>query len=94
MLEDIYLKHQQLSRKVALRCQHYSTALQILQQNNQMILTIPKQILLHLSLSSNIQIFELAIELPNLNIGMYWHKEMQDNLRHQFLRKEITKIFA
>lgn len=94
LLEDIYLKHQQLSRKVVLRCQHYSTALQILQQNNQIILTIPKQILSHLSLSSNIQIFQLPIELPSLNIGMYWHSDFKENLRHQFLRQEMIKIFA
>jgi len=25
---------------------------------------------------------------------MYWHKDLQENKRHQFLRKEIYKIFA
>ena len=33
LLEDIYLNRQQLSRQIFLRCQHYSTALQILLQN-------------------------------------------------------------
>lgn len=94
LLEDIYLNRKDFSRKVFLRCQHYSTALQVLERNSQTMLTIPKQILSQLSLSSDIQVFDLPIELPNLNMGIYWHVNLKENLRHIFLRDEISKIFA
>lgn len=94
LLEDLYLSKKDLSRQIFLRCQHYSTALQVLEQNDQAILTIPKQILSHLHLSSKIQIFELPMKTQYINLGMYWHKDLQENPRHHFLRNEIAKIFA
>ena len=94
LVEDIYLSRQQFSRQIFLRCQHYSTALQILTQEPQLILTIPKNILAHLRLAQNLNIFDVPVDLPYINMGMYWHKDLQLNLRHQFLRSEIFKIFA
>ena len=94
LVEDIYLNRQQFSRQIFLRCQHYSTALQILTQEPQLILTIPKNILVHLRLAQNLNIFDVPVDLPYINMGMYWHKDLQLNLRHQFLRSEIFKIFA
>ena len=94
LVEDIYLNRQQFSRQIFLRCQHYSTALQILTQEPQLILTIPKNILAHLRLVQNLNIFDVPVDLPYINMGMYWHKDLELNLRHQFLRSEIFKIFA
>ena len=87
LLEDIYLHQKQLSRQVFLRCQHYSTALQILQQHPQAILTIPEMILKHLSISQKLKIFTVPVDLPLINMGMYWHKDLQENSRHYFLRQ-------
>ena len=94
LVEDIYLNRQQFSRQIFLRCQHYSTALQILTQEPQLILTIPKNILAHLRLAQNLNIFDVPVDLPYINMGMYWYKDLELNLRHQFLRSEIFKIFA
>ena len=94
LVEDIYLNRKQLSRQIFLRCQHYSTALQILAQQAAVILTIPKNMLAHLHMAESLNIFEVPVELPNINIGMYWHKDLQENARHVFLRSEILKIFA
>lgn len=93
LLEDIYLNRQQLSRQIFLRCQHYSTALQVLAQHPNAILTIPQSILKHLHYSKDLQIHALPIELPKINMGMYWHEHVKHNPRHQFLRTEILKIF-
>ncbi|MEG2920296.1 MAG: LysR family transcriptional regulator [Acinetobacter sp.] len=94
LVEDIYLNRKQFSRQIFLRCQHYSTALQILAQQAAVLLTIPKNMLAHLHMAEGLNIFEVPVELPNINIGMYWHKDLQENARHTFLRNEILKIFA
>ncbi|WP_151706411.1 LysR family transcriptional regulator [Acinetobacter sp. TUM15064] len=94
LVEDIYLNRKQLSRQVFLRCQHYSTALQILEQYPNAILTIPKNILTHLNISPSLNIYDVPIELPKMNIGIYWHKNLSENKRHLFLKSEIFKIFA
>ncbi|RZF49612.1 LysR family transcriptional regulator [Acinetobacter halotolerans] len=93
LLEDIYLNRQQLSRQIFLRCQHYSTALQVLSQYPNSILTIPQSILKHLNYAENLHIHALPIELPRITMGMYWHDHVKQNPRHQFLRQEILKIF-
>jgi DNA-binding transcriptional LysR family regulator len=94
LVEDIYLNRKQQSRQIFLRCQHYSTALQILLQNPESILTIPKNLLNHLQISPGLNIFAVPVDLPFINLGMYWHKDLKENSRHQFLRSEISKIFA
>lgn len=93
LLEDIYLNRQQLSRQIFMRCQHYSTALQVLAQYPKAILTIPHSILKHLHYEQDLKIHQLPIELPKIKMGMYWHEHVRQNPRHQFLRNEILKIF-
>jgi hypothetical protein len=94
LLEDIYLNKEQYNRQIFLRCQHYSTALQVLAQYPEAILTIPKQILSHLNIEDCIHIFDIPVDLPVLNMGIYWHQALSENSRHTFLRNEIFKIFA
>jgi DNA-binding transcriptional LysR family regulator len=94
LVEDIYLNRQQLSRQISLRCQHYSTALQILLQNPKSVLTIPQNLLTHLQVSPALNIFPVPVDLPLIYLGMYWHKDLKENSRHHFLRSEISKIFA
>ena len=94
LVEDIYLNRNKQNRQIFLRCQHYSTALQILEQQPKAILTIPQNLLAHLQISSQLNIFVAPIELPMINIGMYWYKDLEINPRHAFARSEIQKIFA
>lgn len=94
LVEDLYLSRNQLSRQIFLRCQHYSTALQILQQHPLAMLTIPRNVLNHLHIDKSLKIFEVPVKLQKINMGMYWYKDLQENKRHQFLRSEISKIFA
>jgi DNA-binding transcriptional LysR family regulator len=94
LVEDIYLNRKQLSRQIFLRCQHYSTALQILQQQPDAMLTIPNNVLRHLQIPGGINIFDAPVDMPNIKMGMFWHKDLELNSRHSFLRSEINKIFA
>lgn len=94
LLEDIYLnQHQKISRNVFMRCQNYSTALQVLGAQADAILTMPRMILQHLSYSPKIRLHSLPFEMTNIKMGMFWHEDLRDNLRHQFLRHEIIKLF-
>lgn len=94
LIEDLYLNRKQLSRQIFLRCQHYSTALQILEQYPQAMLTMPRNVLEHLQIAQTLKIFSVPVQLPQINMGMYWYKDLKENKRHQFLRGEIKKIFA
>ncbi|WP_291358620.1 LysR family transcriptional regulator, partial [Acinetobacter sp. UBA3025] len=78
LVEDIYLSRKHYSRQIFLRCQHYSTALQILEQQKTAMLTIPKNVLAHLQLANCLNIFDVPVQLPKINMGMYWHKDLQE----------------
>ena len=95
LLEDFYMNRQQpIKRKIFLRCQHYATALQVLQQHTKAMLTIPYSILSHLPFSKKINIYDHPLDLPILNIGFYWYEGLNYNLRLDYLRKDISSIFA
>lgn len=94
LLEDVYLHRQGIHREIFLRCQHYSTALKILEYNRDAILTLPSAVLSHLSYATNLTIHSIPFELPTFTIGIYWSDALIDNLRYDFLKKEIISLFA
>ena len=94
LIEDIYLNKKKFTREIILRCQHYSTALQILQHQSNLVLTIPKSVLVNLQMYSQLNIFEFPFDTPQMNMGIYWHYNLNENMRHNFLKNEIIHIFA
>lgn len=95
LLEDIYLnQHQKISRNVFMRCQNYSTALQVLGAQVDAILTMPRMILQHLSYSPEIRLHSLPFEMTNIKMGMFWHEDLRDNLRHQFCDMKLLNFFS
>lgn len=94
LLEDFYLQQQHLSRQIFLRCQHYSTALHILNDQADLVLTIPKNVLHHLAIPQSLTVSDLPMLLPKMKLGIFWHQDLNQNLRHQFLKQQITDIFA
>lgn len=94
LFEDIYLNKNNISRHIFLRCQNYSTALQILEQNPKAMLTIPNSILSNLSYSDALNIYQLPFDFPKVNIGIFSSINLSRNLRYEFLKKEIITLFA
>lgn len=94
LVEDVYFNKLKLHRQIMMRCQHYSTALQILALHPEAVLTIPKNILSHLEIPKGLQVFEVPVDLPKIGMGMYWHVDLKENKRHAFLRSELIKIYT
>ncbi|AOA58423.1 LysR family transcriptional regulator [Acinetobacter larvae] len=94
LIEDIYLNRLQHSRQLRLRCQHYATAIEILRQQADLMLTLPYSILQQFSLDSRLHVFDLPFEIPKMQLGLFSAKELQQNSRIQYLREQIFSIFA
>ena len=75
-----------------MRCQNYSTALQVLGAQADAILTMPRMILQHLSYSPEIRLHSLPFEMTNIKMGMFWHEDLRDNLRHQFCDMKLLNF--
>ena len=93
LIEDIYLKRQKITRDIILRCQHYATALQMIAQQPEAILTIPKSVLGHLRVPDQLNVEVIPIEFPEMNISLYWLKDL-NRIRNNYLKEETLKIFA
>ena len=72
----------------------HTTALKILEYNRDAILTLPSAVLSHLSYATNLTIHSIPFELPTFMIGIYWSDALIDNLRYEFLKKEIISLFT
>lgn len=57
------------------------------------MLSIPKGILSHFQIPKKLNVLDYPVDLPILNIGMFWYKDLL-NSRHLFLRGEWLKYFC
>lgn len=94
LIEDIYLKREQLPRQIFLRCQHYSTALQIIAQQSNAVLTIPQHVLMNLQVADSVNIFPAPFDFPSMNLNLFWLKDLNDNPRIDYLKNQIISLFA
>lgn len=88
-VEDIRLAQLGYHRQIAVRCQHYNSAVRLLQQmSTPYMLTLPK--LLAKSLHTNNLIeCNVPIDIADLALHLYWHKEMDKNLLNAWVRGQI-----
>lgn len=94
LIEDMQFKKINIQRNIFLRCQHYSTALQILKEYPETLLTLPFSILSNLKLPKELIISELPVELTPMKMGIFWNSQLSKYQKHEFLLLEIDKIFA
>ncbi|WP_180027836.1 LysR family transcriptional regulator [Acinetobacter sp. YH16032] len=94
LIEDLHFKKLNIQRDIFLRCQHYSTALQILKEYPDTLLTLPFSILKNLKLPQDLKISELPVEFPLMKMGIYWNSQLASHQKFEYLISEINKIFA
>jgi DNA-binding transcriptional LysR family regulator len=87
-IEDFELGRIGLQRQVGLRCQHYFSACQVIAQS-QMLLTLPKTAAMMFSQVLNIDIFPLPVELPNIDVHLYWHVNVDKDPANKWLRNKV-----
>jgi DNA-binding transcriptional LysR family regulator len=87
-LEDFELSRIGLQRKVGLRCKHYFSACRVV-ENSTMLLTLPKSIATILVTRFDVDIYELPIHLPYIDLHLYWHKSATLDPANQWLRSLI-----
>lgn len=91
-LEDSLLAQLGFRRQIKVRCQHYTTACQLLSQGN-LYLTLPSQIAnVLIPKTAHWHIVNLPFELPQIAIHGYWHDKMSNNVLHQWLRNQLIEL--
>ncbi len=84
-LEDFELSRLGLQRNVGLRCKHHFSACRVL-ENSDMLLTLPKSVATILATRFAVQVYNLPIDLPSIDLHLYWHKNADRDPANQWLR--------
>ncbi|WP_019140294.1 LysR family transcriptional regulator [Noviherbaspirillum massiliense] len=92
-LEDFELSRFGLQRRIRLRCQHYFAACRVVSQTD-LILTMPGRYAQVASRQFDNQILDFPIELPPLDVFLYWHANVDKDPANVWLRKQIMQSFG
>jgi len=88
-LEDVELSRQGLQRRIRLRCQHYFAACRVVSQTD-LALTMPDRLARIVNQQFNNQILPLPLEMPALDVYLYWHANVDNDPANTWLRGQIS----
>ncbi|GLQ06828.1 LysR family transcriptional regulator [Sneathiella chinensis] len=85
---DVELGRQGLTRKHAVRLQHYQSAFALLAET-ELALTVPESLARVYECVS----FPLPFPVPPLDLHLYWHRNAEGNAFHGWVRNILLEIF-
>ncbi len=88
---DMALAKLGVSRKFALKCEHYFAATSVI-SNCDMLLTMPNAYANILREKMPVHVTELPFEVPELPVHMYWHKQAEHDPVNGWMRQKLLKI--
>ncbi len=88
-LEDFELGRLGIKRKVGLRCQHLLSACRVIMDND-MLLTLPEKSARMYCGILPIVVKPMPVELPPLDVHIYWHRNVDKDPANLWLRDKVT----
>jgi DNA-binding transcriptional LysR family regulator len=86
-LEDFGLAQAGHQRQIALRCQHYQAALEVVAATD-LLLTLPAVLATQLADLRLVSV-ALPLSMPSLSLYLYWHRDMDGDPGHRWLRELV-----
>lgn len=86
-IDDVLMK-QGMRRDVGLRCQHYLSACEVV-LTTQWLLSMPQTYAQRLARLLPLNVLPMPIEVPPLDVFMYWHAVHDSALEHIWLRRVL-----
>jgi len=90
-VEDFELSRQGIRRKIGLRCQHYFVAWQVVRETD-MVLTVPEGYAINQKSLGDTVVLPLPVDLPSLEIHMYWHTTVSNDPANKWLRELFLQL--
>nr|WP_155462752.1 LysR family transcriptional regulator [Duganella radicis] len=88
-LEDVQLSRQGLQRRIRLRCQHYFAACRVVSETD-LALTMPERLARIVNQQFNNQILPVPLDMPSLDVYLYWHANVDIDPANTWLRTQVT----
>jgi DNA-binding transcriptional LysR family regulator len=90
-LEDVVLERSGHRRRIALRCQNYLSACQVVRATD-LLLTMPERLAKSLNQGTENVLLPFPLESPALAIHMYWHGASGNDPGNLWLRERLVEI--
>lgn len=88
--EDFELSRLGLQRRIRLRCQHYFAACRVVSQTN-LLLSMRERYARVANKQFGNQILPFPLELPSVDVHLYWHKNVDGDPANIWLREQIVQ---
>lgn len=89
-IEDLILQQSGLARKIALRCQNFYSAREILKTSD-LLLTLPRSLASRL-VEPGLKIIAIPFEMPKVVTHLYWHQNTEQDAALGWLRNLLMGI--
>ncbi len=86
--EDFEFSRMGLTRQIALRCQHYFVACQVV-KNTDYLLTMPESYAQSLNSQLSNAIHRLPIGIAPIDVYLYWHNQIEKDAANCWLREKL-----
>lgn len=90
-IEDFELSRFGVQRQIRLRCQHYYAACRVV-ENSDLLLTMPEAYARIIAERSNITILTPPVDLPDIDVHLYWHKAYEREPALLWFREQLRQI--
>ena len=92
-VEDLALHRLGYQRRVKLRCQHFSTACEIVARTD-LVLTMHERHAQALNAPLANRILALPFDAPMHELYLYWHASADKDPGNQWLREQVVAVYA
>ncbi|MBL8267449.1 LysR family transcriptional regulator [Steroidobacter sp.] len=91
-LFDTWLQRQRIERRVVLRTPHH-LSLPAIVESTDLIATVPLAVATRFADTSPLQVMPLPFKPPMFNVEQHWHRRLQSDARHRWLRQQVASLF-
>jgi DNA-binding transcriptional LysR family regulator len=92
-LEDVRFATEGVQRKVAVRCQRYETACQLVAESN-LLLTMPRHRAELQSQRLPLKLFDPPLRIPRVRVHLYWLRQHEEHPAHKWLHAQVREVIA
>lgn len=89
-IEDIALRQQGVNRQIALHCQSYGSAINVVRQS-ELLLTMPVKLAGALN-QDGVVTCDVPVSIPDIAIHLYWHKNTDNHPALSWLRQLLQFV--
>lgn len=80
-------------RRIYLTTPHFLTVPMIIEQNPELIATVPRELATRFARYNSIKAVETPVDVPPFAIRQHWHPRFQHDAANSWLRKQVKEVF-